>query len=310
MTATLSVPAGSRLRADTRQQAVATALALLDEDPRAALLLAEISRQYVTADALRRHPDRIVNVGIREQLLVSAGGGMALAGMRPVIHTFASFLVERAFEQVKLDLVHQGVGAVLLGTGGSFDAASAGRTHQSPGDLALLDTLPGVTLHAPSTVAEVDAVLRSAVAGDGVHYVRVEHHTNGQSFAPGPLHVVRRGTGPVVLALGPTLDAALAAGAAYDATVVYTTRVRPLDVSGLRAALDATGTSDVAVVEPWIAGTVGRQVSEALADRPHRLLSLGVPREEHRHYGRPKEHVAAHGLDAAGITRSLGDWLA
>jgi transketolase len=113
-----------------------------------------------------------------------------------------------------------------------------------------------------------------------------------------------------VLALGPTLDAALAAGSAHDATVLYTTRVRPLDVAGLRAALDATGTSDVVVVEPWLAGTVGRQVSEALADRPHRLLSLGVPRTEHRHYGRPEEHVAAHGLDAAGLTRALGHWLA
>jgi transketolase len=306
MTATLE---STRLKADTRQQAVATALALLDEDPRTALLLAEISRQHVTSDAQRRHPDRIVNVGIREQLLVSAGGGMALAGMRPVVHTFASFLVERGFEQIKLDLVHQGVGAVLLGTGGSVDAASAGRTHQSPGDVALLDTLPGVTIHAPSTVAEVDAVLREAVAGDGVHYVRVEHHTNRESFAPGPLHVVRRGSGPVVLALGPTLDAALAAGSSYDATVLYTNRVRPLDVAGLRAALDETGTSDVVVVEPWLAGTVGRQVSEGLSDRPHRLLSLGVPREEHRHYGTPKQHVAAYGLDAAGITRSLGHWL-
>ena len=302
MTTTLLAPA-------TRRQAVLTALAPLDEDPRTALLLAEISRQHVTPDALRRHPDRIVNVGIREQLLVSAGGGMALAGMRPVVHTFASFLVERAFEQVKLDLVHQGVGAVLVGTGGSVDAASAGRTHQSPGDVALLDTLPGVTIHAPGTVAEVDAVVRQAVAGVGVHYVRVEHHTNREAFAPGPVHVVRRGSGPVVLALGPTLDAALAAGTAHDATVLYTTRVRPLDVAGLRAAMDEAGTADVAVVEPWLAGTVGRQVSEALADRPHRLLSLGVPRTEHRHYGRPREHVVAHGLDAAGLTRSLGHWL-
>ena len=295
---------------DTRQQAVATTLALLDEDPRVALLIAEISRQHLTADALDRHPHRVLNVGIREQLLVSAGGGMALAGMRPVVHTFGSFLVERPFEQVKLDLVHQGVGAVLVGTGGSVDAAAAGRTHQSPGDVALLDTLPDVSIHAPGTVAEVDAVVRAAVAGDGVHYVRVEHHTNRESFAPDSLHVVRRGAGPVVLALGPTLDAALAAGSAYDATVLYTTLVRPLDGAGLRAALDETGTSDVAVVEPWLAGTVGRQVSEALADRPHRLLSLGVPRVEHRRYGRPSEHVAAFGLDAAGLTRSLGDWLA
>lgn len=300
----------SRLRPDTRSQLVATTEALLDEDPRVALLLAEISLRLVSEDALARHPDRIVNVGIREQLLVSAAGGMALTGLRPVVHTISSFLVERAFEQVKLDLVHQDAGAVLVGVGGSFDNASSGRTHQSPGDLALLDTLPGVVLHAPSTVAEVDAVLRAAVAGTGTHYVRVEHRTNRRSYAPGPLHVVRRGSGPVVLALGPTLDDALAAAASHDATVLYTTQVRPLDAAGLRRAVDESGTTDVVVVEPWLAGTVARQVTEALADRPHRLLSLGVPRTEHRRYGRPSQHRADHGLDVAGLTRSLGDWLA
>ena len=91
----------------------------------------------------------MINVGIREQLLVNVGAGLALTGMRPIVHTFGSFLVERAFEQVKLGFGHQDVGGVLVGAGGSFDAPGAGRTHQSPGDVALMDTLPGVQIHAP-----------------------------------------------------------------------------------------------------------------------------------------------------------------
>ena len=86
MTATLPAHSSGRLLADTREQVVATTEALLDEDPRVAFLLAEISLRLVSEEALRRHPDRIVNVGIREQLLVSAAGGMALTGMRPVVH--------------------------------------------------------------------------------------------------------------------------------------------------------------------------------------------------------------------------------
>ncbi len=87
--------------------------ALLDEDPLAAVVLAEISADLF-GTAAARHPDRVLNEGIREQLMVSVGGGLALAGMRPIVHTYAPFLVERAFEQVKLDLAHQGVSAVLV----------------------------------------------------------------------------------------------------------------------------------------------------------------------------------------------------
>ena len=290
-----------------RIQFARTVTDLLDEDPRAALVYAEISGQYFGA-AERRHPDRVVNVGIREQLLVNVGAGMALTGMRPVVHTFGTFLAERGFEQVKLGFGHQGVGGVLVGAGGSFDVSAGGRTHQAPGDVALMDTVPGMRIHAPGTAAETDEVLRSAMAGDGLHYVRVVGQVNTPSFQPGRIHVVRRGGGPVVVALGPVLDAVLDATAHLDATVLYSSTVRPFDAAGLRAVVPG-GTPDVVLVEPWLAGTSAYVVSDALRDLPHRLLSLGVGRVELRHYGTPEEHVAAHGLDAAGLRRSLDAFL-
>ena len=250
--------------------------------------------------------DRVINVGIREQLLVNVGAGLALTGMRPIVHTFGSFLVERAFEQVKLGFGHQDVGGVLVGSGGSFDAASAGRTHQVPGDVALIDTLPGVHIHAPSTSTEVDAILRTTVAGDGLHYVRVVGQTNGSSYTGPGFHVVRRGAGATVIALGPVLDDVLAAVEGRDVTVLYASTVRPFDGRGLRAVL---GTPDVVLVEPWLAGTSAHVVGEALRDVPHRLLALGVARTELRRYGTPADHIAAHGLDAAGIRRSLDGFL-
>ncbi len=125
-----------------RDAFISTTTALLDEDPRTAVVLADISAaQFRTA--MRRHPDRVINVGIREGLMVGVGGGLALTGLRPYLHSYAPFLIDRAYEQIKLDLGHQDVGAVLVSIGASYDASGEGYTHQSPGDVALLDTLEG-----------------------------------------------------------------------------------------------------------------------------------------------------------------------
>lgn len=103
-----------------RERFISVTSGLLDEDPRLALVLAEITMDGFRP-AQQRHPERVINVGIREQLLIGVGGGLALTGLRPVVHTFASFLVERPFEQVKLDFGHQGTGGVLVSAGGSYD---------------------------------------------------------------------------------------------------------------------------------------------------------------------------------------------
>ncbi|MBV6699534.1 transketolase family protein [Kitasatospora aureofaciens] len=282
---------------------------LLDADPRVALVLADISAASFAA-AAERHPDRVINVGIREQLLIGAAGGLALTGLRPIAHTFASFLVERPFEQVKLDLVHQGVGAVLVSAAGSYDWPAGGRTHMSPGDVALLDTLPGWTVHVPGHPDEAETLLRHAAAdGDRNVYVRLSAHQNAEAVPvePGRFTTVRRGSGGVVLAVGPMLDAVLAATEGLDVTVLYAATVRPFDAAGLRAALGDR--PDVVLVEPYLAGTSANEAHEALADRPHRVLALGVPREEHRHYGSIPEHLAAYGLDAASLRERIATFL-
>ena len=288
-----------------REQFALTAADLVETDDSVALVYAEISGQYFR-EVERRHPDRVVNVGIREQLLVNVGAGFALTGMRPIVHTFGAFLAERAFEQVKLGFAHQDVGGVLVGAGGSFDLAPYGRTHESPGDVALMDTVPGMQLHAPGTAEETDAILRRVVAGDGLHYVRVVAQTNVTPVPGGKgFHVVRRGSGPTVLSLGPTLDAVVAATDGLDATVLHGSTIRPFDARTLRAVAGR----DVVLVEPWFVGTSAHCVADALRDAPHRLLALGVPRTERRHYGTDVEHIAAVGLDAAGIRRSLDGFL-
>ncbi|MEV6957735.1 transketolase [Streptomyces sp. NPDC051207] len=283
---------------------------LLDEDPRVAVVLAEIGRDGF-AEAERRHPDRVINVGIREQLLVGAGAGLALTGLRPVVHTFASFLVERPFEQVKLDLGHQDAGAVLVSAAASFDWPAGGYTHMAPGDVALLDTLDGWTVHVPGHPDEAEALLRHAVAaGDDKVYVRlsVQSNAGGRPVDGARFLTVREGGSGVVVAVGPVLDAVLDATEGLDVTVLYATTVRPFDAAALRRAAQTAGT-DVVLVEPYLAGTSTAAANDALSDLPHRVLGLGVGRRELRRYGRVEEHVAAHGLDARSLRERIGGFL-
>ncbi|MCX5010632.1 transketolase [Streptomyces sp. NBC_00555] len=291
-----------------RERFISVTSRLLDEDPRLALVLAEISMDGFLP-AQRRHPDRVINVGIREQLLVGVGGGLALTGMRPVMHTFASFLVERPFEQVKLDFGHQGTGGVLVSASASYDWPAGGFTHMAPGDVALLDTLEGWTVHVPGHPDEAEALLRHAyAAGDDKVYVRLSQQSNA---APRPVEglrfqTVREGRAGVVVAVGPLLDNVLAATEGLDLTVLYAPTVRPFDGATLRAAAASAGSAaaaDVVLVEPYLAGTSTTAANDALADTPHRVLGLGVGRAELRRYGTIDEHTAAHGLDP----RSLRD---
>ena len=283
---------------------------LLDEDPRVAVVLAEIGVDGF-ADARLRHPDRVINVGIREQLLVGAGAGLALTGMRPVVHTFASFLVERPFEQVKLDLGHQDVGAVLVSAAASFDWPAGGFTHMSPGDVSLLDTLDGWTVHVPGHPDEAETLLRHAVAaGDDRVYVRLSVQSNAEALPVDGtrFHTVREGRSGVVVAVGPMLDAVLAATEGLDVSVLYATTVRPFDADALRAATRGAGT-DVVLVEPYLAGTSTTAANDALADVPHRVLGLGVRRAELRRYGTLAEHLTAHGLDARTLRERIGGFV-
>ncbi|MFD0821648.1 transketolase family protein, partial [Micromonospora zhanjiangensis] len=194
-----------------RERFIETTTDLLADDPRSALVLADISAASFTS-AARRHPDRVLNVGIREQLMIGVAGGLALTGLRPIVHSYATFLVDRAYEQIKLDLDHQGVGAVLVSIGGSYDGSAAGRTHMSPGDVALFDTLGDWTVHVPGHPDEVAGLLRAAVGGDEPVYLRLSTQTNDAAYpGDGRIRVLRRGTAgaPLVLAVGPTLTATL-----------------------------------------------------------------------------------------------------
>jgi transketolase len=299
--------AAPRAAAGMRERFAAVTSGLLGTDPRLAVVLADISADLF-APARQRHPDRVINLGIREQLLVSVAGGLALTGLRPIAHTFAPFLVDRPYEQLKLDLVHQGAGAVLVSAGASYDYSASGRTHQSPGDVALLDTLPGWTVHVPGHPDEAEAQLRAAARARGLVYLRLSTQSNTVPLtrAPELFSVLRTGSLGTVLAVGPLADPVIDATLGLDVTVLYAATVRPFDAVTLRRTLQAPA---VVLAEPYLAGTSVPRVAEALRDIPHRVLGLGVGRDELRRYGTPEEHQAAHGLDAASLRAAITGFL-
>jgi transketolase len=272
----------------------------LEEDDRVWVVLADIG-----AAELPRHP-RVVNVGIREQLMIGVAAGLALGGKRPVVHSYAPFLVERPWEQLKLDLGHNGVGAILVSNGASYDASRAGRTHQAPEDVALLATLPGWRIEVPGHPDEVERAWRRALPTDERVYIRTTLEENHAAVDGDGLVVLRDGS-PLVVAVGPTLAPVLEATADLDVGVAYLRTVRPFPRRELRQALGDGDT--VVLVEPYLAGTSAAEVSRALADRPHRLLALGIDDPELRKYGDPSEHRAAHGLDARGIRAGVEPFL-
>lgn len=288
---------------DMRGQFDVTTTALLDERDDTAVVLADISVERFLG-AAERHPHRVVNVGIREQALVGIAAGFALEGFVPIVHSYTPFLLERPFEQVKLDFGHQDVPGLFVSVGASYDASREGRTHQSPGDVALLDTLDGWTVHIPGHPEEVPGFMRNAVTHRQRAYVRLSSATNAAPHArpDGGMTVVRRGTAGTVVAVGPMLDRVLLATDGLDVTVLYAATVRPFDDETLVGTLTRP---DVVLVEPYLAGTSSAVVSAALSYVPHRLLALGVPRAELRRYGSRAQHDAAHGLDAAGLRASI-----
>jgi transketolase len=291
-----------------RSRFAAVTTELLDTNPRLAVVLADVTIEQFDA-AWRKHPERVINVGIREQLLISVGGGMAMAGLRPIIHTFAPFLIERPFEQVKLDINHQNVSAILVSAAASYDIAPGGRTHQGPADVALLDTLAGWTVHVPGHTEEADALLRAAIARDDRTYLRLTTEANREPFPLNPdgaFTVLKTGRAGTVIAVGPQADATVAATADLDVTLLYAATVRPFDGETLRATL---GMPDVVLVEPYLSGTSVRHVNDALAGLPHRVLGLGVKQDELRRYGTPSDHQRAHGLDAASVRASITGFL-
>lgn len=291
-----------------REAFVRTVMSLMDQDPRTALVLADISEDRF-APVLARHPDRAVNVGIMEQAMVGVAAGFAMEGFHPFAHSLSPFMAERPYEQLKLDFGYQGLGGTFVGAGGSYDYGSEGGTHHSPADVQAMLAIPGMEVLVPGHPDEVDGLIRATYANGRPTYLRLSAGVNEEALdvAPGRMEVLRRGSLATVIAVGPTLTRTLEACEGVDVTILYATSARPFDSATLTKT--AGDVPLVITVEPFYEGTLAAPVTEALGHLAVRYVWIGVPRAFIHTYGTPAELDAELGLDTAGIRRRLTAFL-
>lgn len=280
-----------------RQAFVETVSALLDSNESIVLLLGDIS-VHAFAAAKARHPKRVINCGVNEQSMVSMGAGLARAGMYPIMHTIAPFLVERAFEQIKIDFGYQRLPGCFVSVGASYDYATMGATHHVPGDVALLLTVPGVEIYVPGHADEV-ARLLPKIADGALAYVRLSEATNGEPIElDHHLHIRSDCRPPLVVSVGPT------ARLIPEGTNV----LRMLRVDTFPGyAFAGWGPYKVLLLEPFYTGTLTHLVAEACPGAV--IKSIGVPRRFITDYGSREDLDKACGFTPENVAQQLENLL-
>lgn len=221
-----------------RQEFADTMLAVGRKDPNLVVLIGDISH-FILQPFAKECPGRFYNVGICEQTIVSMAAGLAKVGFFPVVHTISPFIVERAFEQIKLDFGYQRLGVNLVTVGSAFDYAALGCTHHCYGDFALLKGVEGIQIIYPASPIEFNLLFKETYANGYPTYFRLPEYQHGVNFTKklisfGKGIKVRKGRSITIIALGPQLKTALNASSeikklGLDPEIIYLHTIKPLD---------------------------------------------------------------------------------
>ena len=268
-----------------------------------------------------RYPERFIDVGIAEQHAVTSAAGMAMAGLRPVVAVYSTFF-SRAFDQANLDVgLHRLPVVLVLDRAGI--TGDDGPSHHGVLDMALCLSIPGMTVFAPSSAPEVEAMLATALTLDGPAVIRFPK-TPAPPVTPGSeglgleARLVRRGDGSVcILAVGKMLGAAVAAADRLYAEGIDVTVWDPRVVSHPDPAMldDAGRHALVLTVEDGVRhGGAGMFLGDAVrASLPigacPPIVHRGVPRA-FLAQGKPDRILARLGLDEDGVVRTVRESLA
>ncbi len=259
----------------------------------------------------QKYPGRYFDVGIAEQHAVTFAAGLACEGMKPVVAIYSTFL-QRAYDQLIHDVALQNLPMVFaLDRAGLVGADGA--THAGAYDIAYLRCIPNMAIACPADEAETRQLLSTAHAQNhpvAVRYPRgagvgaaVPASLEGLPYGRGELR--RRGREVAILAFGTLLYPALSAAERMGASVANMRWAKPLDLDLLRE-LAQTHQALVTVEEGCVMGGAGGAVLEALQAEGLNLpvLTLGLP-DSFIEHGDPAKLLAAEGLDAVGIERSV-----
>jgi transketolase len=257
----------------------------------------------------KRFPDRLINVGIAEQVMVGVGAGLANGGKIPFVSAASCFITGRALEQVKADIAYSNFNVKLVGQSSGVAYGELGATHHSIEDFAWLRPLVNLTVIVPADAWETAEAVKWAAAHEGPVYLRLSRmpvpdlNIPNRSFRPGQAEVVRPGDDLTIIACGTTVHLTAAAAARLAnrdiaARVLNFSTLNPLDEAALHAAA-ATG-AIVTVEEASVRGGLGGAVAEfTSAHRPVPIERLGFP--GFLPTGSTDWLFQEHGLSAEGI---------
>jgi transketolase len=258
-------------------------------------------------------PDQYVNVGIAEANLMGVAAGLAAAGRIPFVNTISSFAATRACEQLKIDVAGNNLPVKIVVTHGGLSGGHYGPTHHACEDVAIVRTLPNLTVIVPADAVETEYAVRAALARPGPVFVRLGRsatplvHERPYDFRIGRAVTVRPGDDVTIIATGP-YPVHLAVRAhdrlarlGIGARVLDMHTVKPLDVAAIvRAAAETRGL--VTVEDHLRIGGLGGAVCETVTEhRPCPVRRIGVPDGFFDHVGSESELLALAGVSVEHI---------
>lgn len=285
---------------------------LAAEDGRVVAVTAAMAEGTGLVPFRQAFPDRFFDVGIAEEHAAAMAGGMAAQGLIPVFAVYSTFL-QRSYDMLIHDIALMGL-HVVLAVDRAGIVGKDGQTHQGVFDAAYLATVPGMTVWAPASFAELRSMLRRAVLEEtgpvAVRFPRGGENGFSGDTSDAPCAVLREG-GDITLAVygaetGCALEAAaLLASQGVSAEVVKLNRLAPLDLTELERSVRKTGAL-IAAEDACRTGSVGERILAVLAEagaapRAARLIDLGDGILEN---GAPEDLRKKTGLDGGSIARA------
>ena len=286
---------------------------LAAEYPNLVVLDADLSKATRTDIFAAACPERFVNCGIAESNMIGTAAGLAAAGMLPVAATFAMFSAGRAYEQIRNSVGYPHLNVKIAGTHAGVSVGEDGATHQCLEDLALMRTIPGMTVLCPADHWETLAAVKAMLDYEGPVYIRLGrlpvesvYHDHPLDFVIGKGNRLREGTDVALFATGLEVPEALAAAEllaaqGVSAAVADIHTLKPLDDALVAELAKATG-AVVTAEEHSSVGGLGDAVLASLAASDVRVPveKVAVP-DVYGHSGPGSAVVVDFGLRAKDI---------
>lgn len=284
-----------------RKQLIKTIEEVLNFDANSVLLLGDIG-VFGFRNAFKNHPNRVFNIGILEQSTISLSAGLSKTGMIPIFHSIAPFVVERPFEQLKIDFGYQNLCGNFISIGSSYDYAALGPTHHCPGDIQILKSIPNMEIVLPGNSKEFDDLFKQSYRKNPTYYRLSEYeHEQNIKVEFGKANLIRSGRKATIICIGNLLDIVTSACTNLDVTILYYTTLSPFDNKILLDNFSGT----IILIEPFYEGTMNYDVNKTLEGKMYSLYNIGIKREFLSNYGSKGQHDKNLGMETDSIRKKI-----